>query len=937
MRKHIFLAMLGCVALFATSASAIMSYQRWNQSITASRPGIITFMGGTVPDSLVNPVPTPSVEGTIPDSFQNTQWGDNYVFKAWGWVTAPATGDYQFHYYSDDYGMVYLSPDEDMMHAVEVAYVDGWTNVAQWTKYPAQHSAPIQLKKGNVYALMCFYQQGTGGNQMGVGWTGPGLSQDIAAPDFLGDAITNIPPTPTLAGGPSPINGETDIPRDAVLSWTTGKFAATHDVYMGTNLDDVTNAEKGSALLVSSQATTAFDPAGLLDFGQTYYWRIDEVNAAPDSFVYKGKIWSFTAETYGYAVRPTKATASSSLASTMGPDKTIDGSGMDLATDGHGVSASTMWLSKKQTTPPVWIQYEFDKVYKLHEMWVWNSNQAVEQAVGFGAQDVTVEYSTDGTTWTKLDGVPAFTQALGEEPYPHDTTVAFGGASAKFVKLTINSNWADTAKQAGLSEVRFFYVPVQAFKPSPANAGGDVAVGATLNWRPGREAVSHSLYISADANAVANETVASKAVTGHSFDLTSLNLDYGRTYYWKVNEVNDAAATKVWQGEVWSFTTIAYAVVDNFDSYDNVCNRIFFAWVDGFGYSATPDCSIAGASGNGTGSTVGNDSAPFAEKTVTRGGSSMPLRFDNTKSPFYSETQRTWSAGTNWTGGGVNTLVVYMRGDAPGFLETTPGTILMNGTGTDIWDASDQFRFVYKTLKGNGSIVAKVESVTTTNEWAKAGVMIRETVSGGSMHAITAVTPTVTHGVSFQYRNTADTATNQSTDVANTPIPQWVKLTRNGTSFTAQYSSDGKAWTDIVPTTAATITMANDVLIGLAVTSHAAGALCSAKFTNVSTTGGVSGSWQVAEVGTAQLGGNTPETFYVGVQDKAGKSMVISNPDASVISTGAWQEWQIPLSQFTGVNMGSIQKLTLGVGSPSAPRAGGSGKVYIDDIRLIRN
>ena len=39
-----------------------------------------------------------------------------------------------------------------------------------------------------------------------------------------------------------------------------------------------------------------------------------------------------------------------------------------------------------------------------------------------------------------------------------------------------------------------------------------------------------------------------------------------------------------------------------------------------------------------------------------------------------------------WTGGGVNTLVVYVRGDAPAFVETSPGTILMNGMGTDIWD-----------------------------------------------------------------------------------------------------------------------------------------------------------------------------------------------------------------------------------------------------------
>ena len=76
----------------------------------------------------------------------------------------------------------------------------------------------------------------------------------------------------------------------------------------------------------------------------------------------------------------------------MGPEKTIDGSGLD-AQDQHSVSASQMWLSKKGQSP-IWIQYEFDKVYKLYQMWVWNSNQAIEPFVGFGAKDVTIETST---------------------------------------------------------------------------------------------------------------------------------------------------------------------------------------------------------------------------------------------------------------------------------------------------------------------------------------------------------------------------------------------------------------------------------------------------------------------------------------------------------------------------------------------------------------
>ena len=76
-----------------------------------------------------------------------------------------------------------------------------------------------------------------------------------------------------------------------------------------------------------------------------------------------------------------------------GPDRTVDGSGLDK-NDGHSTDPKAMWQST--TVGPHWIQYEFDKVYTLHELWVWNSNQTIEPILGFGARTVKVEYSIDG-------------------------------------------------------------------------------------------------------------------------------------------------------------------------------------------------------------------------------------------------------------------------------------------------------------------------------------------------------------------------------------------------------------------------------------------------------------------------------------------------------------------------------------------------------------
>ncbi len=355
----------------------------------------------------------------------------------------------------------------------------------------------------------------------------------------------------SLAVEVSPVDGATDVPRDATLNWTPGQYPASHDVYFGTAFADVNNASRTSAagiLASKGQADTTFDPAGLFAYGQSYYWRIDEVNKSPDSTIYKGGVWSFTAEPYGYPITKITATASSTQGGMGGPEKTIDGSGLDKG-DLHGIDLPTIWTSAG--AKPNWIQYQFDKVYKLHQLLVWNSNQIIEAFMGFGAKDVTIEYSADGTTWTALANVPEFAKAPGIAGYAANTTVNFGGIEAKYVKLTINTNWGGMAPQTGLSEVRFSYVPVQARAPQPATAATGVSVDTDLNWRPGREAGSHSVSLRHRPECLRDR--AAKTVTDHSFDAGSLN--FGTKYYWKVDEVN----TVTYPGEVWSFTTQEYA------------------------------------------------------------------------------------------------------------------------------------------------------------------------------------------------------------------------------------------------------------------------------------------------------------------------------------------------------------------------------------------
>ncbi len=160
---------------------------------------------------------------------------------------------------------------------------------------------------GNLYI-------GTRGNSAGDGpddWASSyftGMLDDVR---FYDHAITQadiklimegghaIPQT--LASRPIPADSAADIPRDAILSWRSGELALAHDVYFGTNFDDVNQAgpaDPRGVLVGQNQVDTTYDPPGLLDYNQTYYWRVDEVNDTNPESPWRGNVWSFTAANF---------------------------------------------------------------------------------------------------------------------------------------------------------------------------------------------------------------------------------------------------------------------------------------------------------------------------------------------------------------------------------------------------------------------------------------------------------------------------------------------------------------------------------------------------------------------------------------------------------------------------------------------------------------
>jgi len=705
------------------------------------------------------------------------------------------------------------------------------------------------------------------------------------------------------AYNPSPADGAKFIDPNANLSWSAGLGSKSHTVYFGDNFDDVNNAA-GSP----SQANATYDP-GPLEFNKTYYWRVDEFDVFT---THKGEVWSFTTAGPGGGIKGDyyRGTDLRDLVLTR----------LDPQINFSWASSSPDPLIDVDSFSARWtgdLEAAYTETYTFYTM----SDDGVRLWVD--GQQLIDDWNDHGDTENrgKIDLVAGNVYSLVLEYFENA-----GGATAQ-LRWSSKSTPKDLIPQAALSP------PVKAGSPNPPNGAVDVKQTPVLKWDAGDNAVSHQVYFGIDQEALKNADTASPEYKGsqelgaESYDPGLLELN--TTYYWRVDQVNDVNPDSPWAGSVWSFTTANFLIVDDFEDYDAGENQIWYAWHDGLGYG------VAGSEpyfpGNGTGSAVGWDSTPsYTEETIVHGGrQSMPLSYDNSVLK-YSEAELALTYPRDWTEKGVNTLTVWFRGNLAGFIQEPAGTYTMTASGTDIWETADEFRFAYKQLSGAGTISAQVLSLQNTNGWAKAGVMIRETLEPGSKHAFMDITPG--NGASFQVRNTLGGDSFQQSQGGIT-APYWVKVERDAAGyFSGYYSADGITWQQVQDATPVQITMSQNVYIGLAVTSHSAGVTCKAEFSDVLTTGSVSPSmWTHQAIGTI-MASNDPEPLYVA----AGGNAVVyhDNPDAAQIDT--WTQWDIDLQVFAdqGVNLANVDTIAIGLGDKMNQQAGGSGTMYFDDIQL---
>jgi len=790
---------------------------------------------------------------------------------------------------------------------------------------------------------------------------------------------------PREAYQPTPADGAQYVDENITLSWKPGYTAKLHHVYFGETFDEVNDAAGAP-----TYTETTYTPPGPLEPDKTYYWRIDEFDGA---VTHKGHVWSFTTVPIIEPAADPNLIAWWTFDEASG-DVALDWSGHG----NHGVLFGPSWVTPgllgegavnftgssrvaiknltyegtdyREVTVGLWLRttvwneqyiasFDRDQYWRLSI----DLNGAGPGQIGWhvstsnGIVDISSATRIDNGAWHHACGVFDNGQILlyidgrldgqgSGGPTFGTGNVRYGLLGANCEATTFNGATGIGSPIAGdIDDMRIYDRaltdeevieimrgdPLIAWGPSPSDGSTpDIDTALPLSWSPGDSASSHDVYFGLDREAVKNADAADttgifRGNQGGTNYTPPEGVEWGSgPYYWRIDENNtDGTVTK---GNVWTFTVADFILVDDFESYtdnDPAGEAIWQHWIDGFGVADN-------------GAQVGYLLPPYAEQTIVNNGSqSMPLMYENTSGVTNSEAMLALTAPRDWTRHGLTNLSLWFQG-YPGsvgsFVEAPAGTYTMTGAGTDIWDVADEFHFAFKTLTGAGSITARVNSIENTNAWAKAGVMIRETLDAGSKHAFACITPG--QGVASQGRTATD-GTSFSTNETDITAPHWVKVERDAAgNFTVSHSANGSTWQPVAGSIPTNISMTSSVYIGLALTSHAPGQACQAVFSNVATTGNVSGQWQNQDIG---LTTNAAVPMYVAISNANGAEAVVANPDPAAATMDTWTEWIIPLQAFAdqGVNLSDVDIIAIGLGTKSGMASpGGSGTVYFDDLRL---
>ena len=389
-------------------------------------------------------------------------------------------------------------------------------------------------------------------------------------------SFTTIVAAPSQASNPSPADSATDVNTGADLSWTAGSGSTSSDVYFGTS---------SPGTLQGNQTAVTFDP-GTMSNDTTYYWRIDEVNAAGTN---TGNVWSFTTEA-----------AAGPLTEEFGDATNTDYPGTVDDTWTNTGAATTNYSTSTRLNTYTWpvntvantiiIKWDLTDISTSATvteatLYLYQVDSGGDSSYDIGVHKITgVNPVINSLTWNTYDGTNSWTG--GSDGGQGDTAAAedtesVNNTNSEYKTWTVTNmvkDWVSTPAGnygmllnsddvASVDSCRYFAstedsnapyrpklivsyttaAPGQASSPSPANSTTDVSIDADLSWTAGSGATSHDVHFgtSSPGSFQGNQTVT-------TFEPGTMSND--TTYYWRIDEVNAASTTT---GSVWSFTTVA--------------------------------------------------------------------------------------------------------------------------------------------------------------------------------------------------------------------------------------------------------------------------------------------------------------------------------------------------------------------------------------------
>ncbi|MHC4675641.1 MAG: LamG-like jellyroll fold domain-containing protein [Planctomycetota bacterium] len=416
-----------------------------------------------------------------------------------------------------------------------------------------------------------------------------------------------------------PVDNQTVVPVDVNLSWSPGCYAGSHDIYLGTDFNDVRDATSVDHpnVVYGNVVIDSFDPPGLLEPGQTYYWRVDEVNEDDPNLwpnFWEGDVWSFTAaggilahykfdETVGDIAADSSGHGFDASVSYSGPgDPNWDPGGHFygcLAFDDDTAAYPpplVLGYIDKEITFSVWLNGAYREE---QENWIFDTGEgdfflraAVVTApqrevlwrAGNDSDDVLL-WNLDGQNPRDLGGEWhhwAFVKDENEgvmgiyhngvvaaEKAGTATNTLAGVRNTQFDIGAIVANAADYIGKMDDFRVYDYAMSTAeianlfregtdlglAWNPNPWDGDKGVLPSAVLSWSPGDYAVSHDVYFGPNGWLVDSRDPSTYKgrQDADSYDPCGF-LELGQTYYWAVDEVNSTHPNNPWPGDVWSFT-----------------------------------------------------------------------------------------------------------------------------------------------------------------------------------------------------------------------------------------------------------------------------------------------------------------------------------------------------------------------------------------------